>query len=303
MMSLAPVVLFVFMRPEHTRRTLEALAANELAIQTQLIVYSDAARTSDEVGLVQAVRAIVRETQGFASVSLIERETNLGLAGSIIDGVTQTCLTYGRVIVLEDDMITSPHFLRYMNDALDFYANEERVISIHGYVYPIRDALPETFFLKGADCWGWGTWQRGWALFEPDAVKLLAELRRRRLCRDFDFEGAYPYTAMLQSRIAGKNNSWAILWYASAFLKEKFTLYPGRSLVRNIGNDNSGTHCEATDYYSTELSATPVSIAEQAIRQDEVVRQKISAFLRGNAASLFGTIKKRSQLLLRHFFV
>ena len=198
--------------------------------------------------------------KGFKSVSVVLRPANLGLAKSIIGGVTELVERHGRVIVLEDDMVTSRYFLRYMNETLDLYEDQEEVASIHGYTYPLGQAMPDTFFLRGADCWGWATWRRAWSLFEADGQKLLAEIRRRELSHAFDYEGAVGNTEMLQMQIEGRNNSWAIRWHASAFLAGKLTLYPGKSLVCNIGNDGSGEHCGVTDRYRVRPSHTPVRV-------------------------------------------
>jgi len=254
MKDIAPIVLFVFARPDHTRRTLEALAANRFAAQSDLFIYADGARWKDEVGRVGAVRALASSTQGFHSCTVIERSTNYGLARNIIEGVTEICGRYGRVIVLEDDMVTSPSFLAYMNEALERFAEDERVASIHGYVYPVRQPLPEAFFLRGADCWGWATWIRAWKYFNPDGRSLLNELKRLNLNKKFDFDGAYPFSTMLAKQIRGENDSWAIRWHASMFLKGMLTLYPGQSLVQNIGFDGSGHHCGISDRYMTTLT-------------------------------------------------
>ncbi|MEO7621569.1 MAG: glycosyltransferase [Gallionella sp.] len=259
-MTLAPIALFVYNRPAHTRQTVEALLKNELAGESDLIIYSDAQKKPEAAEAVREVREYIRTITGFRSVSIVEREKNLGLANSIIDGVTSVVNERGRIIVLEDDLVTSPYFLRFMNDALDMYEREESVISIHGYVYPVAEKLPETFFLRGADCWGWATWKRGWELFEPDGEKLLASLKIEHLETEFNFGGSYDYLGMLDSQVKGENDSWAIRWYASAFLKNKLTLYPGRSLVLNIGNDNSGTHCGATEIFSGDIIARPVAV-------------------------------------------
>jgi hypothetical protein len=233
--SYAPIALFVFNRLEHSRRTVDALRANEHAAQSDLFVFCDGARDAKDVSSVASVREFVRGITGFRSCTVIESEKNRGLAASIIGGVTEVLGRHPRVIVMEDDLVTSPFFLRYMNEGLDYYEADERVASIHGYVYPTLLPLPETFFLRGADCWGWATWRRGWALFNPNGSELLAGLRTLGLTREFDFDGAFQYTAMLQDQISGANNSWAIRWYASTFLANKVTLYPGRSLVINIG--------------------------------------------------------------------
>ncbi|HEY8359058.1 MAG TPA: glycosyltransferase, partial [Ramlibacter sp.] len=226
-----PIALFVHARPAHTERTVASLLRNEGAAQSDLLVFSDAARTPEKQAAVAEVRAFIAGIRGFRSVRIVERPSNFGLAKSIIDGVSQVLAESDRVIVVEDDMVTSPHFLTYMNEALERFRDDERVISVHGYVYPVASALPEAFFLPGADCWGWATWRRGWSVFNPDGQALLDELTRRKLLRAFDFNGTHDYSGMLRDQIAGRNDSWAVRWYASAFLADKLTLYPGRSLV------------------------------------------------------------------------
>ena len=187
--EVTPIALFVYNRLGHTQRTIEALKQNILAENSGLIIFSDAPKSEAQTDAVQEVRKYIREIEGFQSVTIVEREANLGLARSIIDGVTTIVSKYGRIIVLEDDMVTSQYFLTYMNEALEKYADDERVVSIHGYVYPVKQSLPDAFFLPGADCWGWATWSRGWACFNSDGQFLLDELKRRKLIRAFDFNG------------------------------------------------------------------------------------------------------------------
>jgi len=257
----SPIVVFTYSRLWHTQQTILALQNNELAGDSDLFIYSDGPQQSqDSVSKVREVRDYICTVEGFRSVTIIEREKNYGLAKSIIDGVSEIVNRFGHVIVLEDDMITSPYFLRYMNEALNLYENEERIISIHGYVYPVKAKLPETFFLKGADCWGWATWKRGWDLFESDGTKLLLGLRSNSLERRFNFNGTYGYMRMLKNQVAGKNDSWAVRWYASALLNDKLTLYPGVSLVQNIGTDSSGIHCSATDVFNAQMSSAPIHL-------------------------------------------
>jgi putative methyltransferase (TIGR04325 family) len=281
----APVAFFVYNRLDHTQKTVEALQKNPLAKETDLIVFSDAARTPDKEGAVVAVRGYVASINGFKSLTVHHRPHNYGLANSIIDGVTQVLGEYERVIVMEDDLVTSPHFLAYMNEALERYANDERVASIHGYVYPVKQPLPEAFFLPGADCWGWATWRRGWLLFNLNGQYLLDELRRRKLMRAFDFEGAYSYSKMLQGQINGINDSWAVRWHASAFLAGKLTLYPGRSLVQNIGNEGSGTHCGTTSIYDVCVSDTPICLDGLLVEASEQALKAIIKHLRAHSFS------------------
>ena len=286
-MILAPVALFAYNRPWHTRQTVEALLANAEAKDTDLYVFSDAAKNNLASMAVSEVRAYVHEISGFRSVTIIEREVNFGLAQSIIEGITQVCRRHGKIIVLEDDMVTSPHFLKFMNDGLEFYADDERVISITGYTYPVTDKLPETFFLRGADCWGWATWKRGWELFEQDGRRLLEELFRQKLTEKFDFDNSYPYIKMLRAQIAGKNNSWAIRWYASAFLKNKLTLYPVSSLVLNIGMDDSGTHCSSAIKHEGDLARASVRVGTVPVEESTVARQAFINFHRKSRTNLF----------------
>lgn len=256
----APIALFVYNRLRHTQETVRSLLANKYAPESDLFVYSDAPKLEEQRKSVEEVRGFIKTVEGFKSVTLIERESNLGLAKSIISGVTEVVERHDKIIVVEDDMLLSEYFLQYMNEALELYKNEERVISIHGYCYPVNKPLPETFFLLGADCWGWATWKRGWKLFEPDAEFLLKELITKRLAYKFDLNGSTGNIKMLKNQISGRVDSWAIRWNASAFLKNKLTLYPGISLVKNIGTDGGGTHSKNTEVFDTLVSNKPVDL-------------------------------------------
>ncbi len=279
--ALAPVVVFAYARADHLQRTIESLLANPEAANTDVIFFCDAAKQPAHEPKVDAVRTYVDGVQGFRCVRRVYRESNYGLARSVIEGVTQVLAEHDHVIVLEDDLLVSPHFLRYMNNALARYESEPRVASIHGYCYPVGEPLPQTFFLEGADCWGWATWSRAWAHFEPDGAKLLEQLRARKLTRAFDLDGQYPYTQMLQDQVAGRNSSWAIRWHAACFLKGLLTLYPGHSLVENIGNDASGTHCESTDRFSQALASAPVDVfAATAVEPSRAGRDAFVRFFR-----------------------
>ena len=285
-MNIAPIALFVFNRLQHTRQSVEALANNELAVCSDLFVFSDGPRTEADRKHVESVRKYITSLTGFKSVTVVERKTNLGCARSITSGISEVVNRYGRIIVVEDDIVTSPHFLRFMNEALEIYRNEERVACIHGYLYPVGKALPETFFIKGADIWGWATWKRGWDLFEPDGEKLLNALNNQKLTSEFDFDGSFYFTSMLKAQIEGRLDTWDINWYASAFLKDKLTLYPGKSLVKNIGNDNSGTHSNTTDKFDTDISTEPVRITRIPLEENQAAREAFKKFFRSLKPSL-----------------
>jgi hypothetical protein len=240
--ALAPIALFVFNRPTHTRRTLEALAGNDFASDSDLVVFSDGPRNSLDEHLVAEVRELVQGFGGFRSVKVEAAKSNKGLARSVIEGVTMMFDQSEQLIVLEDDLVTSRNFLGFMNEALEYYRDDSRVASIHGFCPPMKIRTPDTFFLRGADCWGWGAWRRSWDGFRSDSNELLLEIRTRGLQREFDLYGLYPFTDLLEKQAKGEVDSWAIRWHASMFLANKFTLYPSTSLVQNIGMDGSGTH-------------------------------------------------------------
>ncbi|AYV57237.1 glycosyltransferase [Leptospira kmetyi] len=271
-MNLAPIALFVYNRPEHTKITLDSLARNEYANRSELFIFADGPKNGKNIDSLNEVRSIIKNVSGFKNITIVERERNYGLANSIIAGVTELTEKFGRVIVLEDDMVTSKFFLTFLNQGLNYYEKENRVISIHAYRLPFVENAPETYFLRGADCWGWATWKRGWSQFESNGQKLLDQLTSKNLNYDFDFQGSYPYIQMLKDQILAKNDSWAIRWYASAFLQDKLTLYPGRSLVQNIGLDASGTHCLVTDEYDVDLSISPIRIGSIEIKENVEIR-------------------------------
>lgn len=249
----APILLFVYNRPEHVRRNIQALLKNELAAESELFIYSDAAKDETSQAAVKEVRAFIQSIQGFKKITITERAENWGLARSIIDGVTTQINRYGRVIVLEDDLVVAPHFLQFMNDALETYRDEERVGHIQACDFTHDPSLPDTFLIKWTGSWGWGTWDRAWKHFNADGKALLTELESRKLTYTFDFNGKYGYTRMLRRQIEGKNNSWAIRWNASLFLKGILSLNVGKSLVQNEGFDGSGTNCGGGGLYASEL--------------------------------------------------
>lgn len=260
MKDLAPILLFVYNRPQHVKRALGSLLQNREAAASDLYVFSDAARSVEDAAAVEMVREEIADIQGFRSVSVVERNENFGLARSIIEGVTSIVNRYGRVIVLEDDLVVSPYFLRFMNDALEVYKDEPRVGHIQACDFIQSAALPDTFLIKWTGSWGWATWQRAWELFNPNGQELLDQLCERRLTKQFDFNGKYGFTRMLRQQIEGKNNSWAIRWNASLFLADVLSLNVGRSLVSNEGLDGSGTNSVSLDPYRSALSLNPIEV-------------------------------------------
>ena len=247
--DLAPIALFVYNRPWHTEQTLKALKRNELAENSELFIFADGPKAnadSEQQVKINEVRRIVKSEQWCGKVEVIEATQNKGLANSIIDGVTHLVSQYGKIIVLEDDLVTSTGFLQYMNRALQLYCNEEKLAGISGYAYH-KKKIPlfssGTYTLPIGCSWGWATWADRWSLFESDAAKTLSEIKRKKLERKFDF-GCYPFLKMLEQQANGELDSWAIRFYASFFLKNLLFLYPSHSLVYNAGFDDSGENCD-----------------------------------------------------------
>lgn len=277
----APILLFVYNRPLHTQRCIDSLRCNSLAAQSHLFIYSDGAKDVEQSEAVEEVRQLVKKVVGFASVTLIEREENWGLARNIIDGVSAQIARFGRVIVLEDDLVVSPYFLKFMNEALEVYADEPKVGHIQACDFTQEPSLPDTFLIKWTGSWGWATWERAWKLFNPNGQELLNRLEERRLTKRFDFDGAYRFTRMLRRQVAGKNNSWAIRWNASLFLADVLSLNVGRSLVQNTGFDGSGTHCGNDGLYASTLWEEPLPVAKLCpIVENEDARQLYARYYR-----------------------
>lgn len=279
MRELAPIVLFVYNRPKHTRRTLAALEKNALASSSLLYIISDGPKNADAIESVNQVRAIIREPWEFKHITIIERTKNIGLADNIIDGVTRIVNEHGRIIVLEDDLETSPQTLHYFNDALDCYADTTRVMQISGYMYPVQypRRLPKTFFFRVANSWGWATWKRAWDDFNPDIDALTADFKRRDIKR-FSIDGTENFWKQVKAFKAGKINSWAIRWYLSVFNKNGLVLYPRYSMTQNIGTDGSGTHSDLDQAYRVELETTRVKYFPTEIEEHKKAYEAIKYF-------------------------
>jgi hypothetical protein len=279
MQNLAPIALFVYNRPEHTRRTISYLQKNQLAEETRLFIFSDGPKTDADKAKVEEVRQMAKEVTGFKSVKVISRKENLGLANSIISGVTKLVNEYDKVIVFEDDLLSSPYTLQYFNEALTRYANEDKVMHIGAYMYDLKDKdLPETFFYRAAGSWGWATWARAWKYFEPDIDKLTEQFSKTSILR-FSIEGTMNFWKQMREFKAGKNNSWAIRWYASIFLQDGLTLNPAQSLINNIGHDGTGVHSNRENMYDVQISREPVKFFPAEIKENEKAYAAIRYFL------------------------
>lgn len=250
----APIALFVYNRPQHTYKTVEALLKNAEAVHSDLYIFSDAAKSREAEFAVNQVRKYIHKISGFKSINIVEREKNWGLANSIIDGVTKLCNEYGKVIVLEDDLLVSPHFLNFMNNGLELYKNEPSVMQIAGYMFPASLSIDDdALFLPFISSWGWATWSRAWRSFDATASNFQKLKGDKELVKRFNLNGNYDYFKMLKSQQSGKTESWAIRWYLSVFFLNGLTLYPKKTLVENNGFDGTGENCLISDIRVTTL--------------------------------------------------
>ena len=271
----APIVVFGFNRPGHLKRALHSLAMNPEAIFSELYIFVDGPRTASELQRVEECRVVAKLTKGFKNTILYFSESNLGLANSIMNGVSKVLKENDSVIVVEDDLEVSPNFLRFMNLGLMKYRDRIVVSAIHGYQYPIKVNFDQCVFLKGADCWGWATWIDRWSGFQPDGQKLLHQLKAKDLCKEFNLENSLKNTDLLESQITGKIDSWAIRWHASMFLQNKMGVYPPESLVLNLGLDGSGTHEIESPLFKTQLSIQSTWIMPEDITESVEYRKEL----------------------------
>ncbi len=299
--ELAPIVLFTYNRLDHTRQTVKALQNNVYAKESRLFIFSDAPKTETAVAAVQEVRNYLRTIAGFKEVRIIEREENWGLARNIMNGVTDIVNAYGKIIVLEDDIVTSTYFLKYMNDALEVYKHSPRVMNISAYVYPMKKTdLPETFFTRAGYCWGWGTWKGAWTAFERDPEKLMNEFTREDIYH-FNFEGRTDFWQQVLDNRTGKLYTWAVFWDAAIFKNHGLTLVPRDSLVVNIGMDGTGEHCSLTDIYHTSIATVPVRNFPLLIAESTLGRERHQLFFAGTQKSLVHRVLARVKNAIQKF--
>lgn len=277
-MQNAPIAFFAYNRPEHTKSALESLAMCEGAKDSELFVFCDAPKTQEDKAKVDDVRKIVRSKKWCGQVNIVLREHNLGLADSITSGVSDICGRYGKVIVLEDDLVQSPLFLDYMNRALEFYKDSEKVMHIAAYTPDLKTKVPDAFFYRATTCWGWGTWKRAWDFYEPDAEKLYDCIIRRGLANEFNVQGSMNFLETLEANMEGKLKTWAIKWYASVFLKEGLCLHPGHSLIMNIGLDGSGVNCGKSDDFNVILRKNKINDFPSQVEEDKVALAALIEF-------------------------
>lgn len=246
-MALTPIILFIYNRPDHTKQTLEALSNNTLASQSDLFIFADGPKNTaskEQLESIKQTRKVAASEKWCKTVTLIEFETNKGLARSIIEGVTEIINKYGKAIILEDDIVTGKYFLEYMNEALEKYQGNKEVWHVTGWRDPIKHTKKnKAYFYPTMDCWSWATWTDRWQYFKKDPL-YYKSIFSPQMIESFNVDNTDKgMFSQIEDNITGKINTWAIFWYATIFVNNGLCLGPTKSLCKNIGFDNSGVHC------------------------------------------------------------
>lgn len=295
---LAPIVIFTFNRPNHTQRLLASLERNPEYLKSDVFIFCDGPRQPSDTELTEATRQIV-DAWEHPRKTVYKHDRNIGLAKSVIEGVTRVCNEYGQAIILEDDLEISSGFLNYMNCALTRYRDDERILQISGHMFNIEiKTNDDAIFLPFPTSWGWATWRRAWQKFESVTPDVWKELDDRPARRHFDLDGTYPYTRMLKRQLDGKINSWAIQWRVAFFRHDGLALYPSSTLVINKGFDGTGTHCGVSaDSVETPLevnASTRYKLPEVEVDADAYSR--IKSHLKNNNSSFARLRRKLAQI-------
>ncbi|WP_338792688.1 hypothetical protein [Bernardetia sp. MNP-M8] len=289
---LSPVILFVYKRSNHTRQVLEALAVCQNSKDTPLIIYSDGAKpnaSSKDKEEIEQTRQVLRDFKeqkesDFLSIEIYEAQSNKGLAKSVKEGITKQINKYEKIIVLEDDIVPQKGFLKYMNDALEKYENEDKVWGISASAFPLDNEKmveQQTFFLPVNSSWGWATWKKTWDKVDFDIDSIFQKFNQNSITpKEYNF-GSYYYYQILEAQKENKIDSWATFFMATMFLEKGWFLFPKKSLVQNTGFDATGTHCTEEDlFFNTavkdfvEVNEIPFFIENEGKKQTEKAFQK-----------------------------
>jgi hypothetical protein len=275
-MKLAPILLFVYNRLAHTKKTINSLKKNHLASKSKIFIYSDGPKSKKDFEDVNKVRRYLKTVQGFKKITIIEKKNNLGLAKSIIKGVTEVVNKYGKIIALEDDLLTSRYFLNFMNSALEYYKDEKKIWHISGWNYPTRFKSDDgVYCYRLVNTWGWATWKNRWKHYEIKIEKTLNQFSKEEIKR-FNLDG-YNNNLWKQLLLNQKKkiNTWAIFWYIVIFRNNGLCLNPTKSFVKNIGFDGSGVHTHDFRYKDNKFLNQNKNIKFKKITQEDNQNLKI----------------------------
>ena len=282
----APIALFAYKRLNHLKQTIGALMANDLASESELYIFSDGPKDEDDKNDIKEIRNYINSLDGgFKKIHQRYSKENKGLAASIVEGVTDIVNDKGFVIVIEDDVVTSRSFLSYMNDSLEKYHNEKRIMHISGYSFPMKEKLPSIFLSQMPFVWGWATWKRAWNHYNNDAkdlVKLVDQKGRKK----FNYDGIFKFTSPLEQNANGLMKTWAVKWQASIFINNGLCLTPFPSFTNNIGHDGTGEHYNRSRKYYNKILSLSLPNTLLDIYESAEGRKAIKKFLKQIKPSL-----------------
>lgn len=286
-MSKTPLALFTYNRPSHTELALKAISRCDRIDECDVHIFCDGPKDESQKKNVEALCIVVKKWAKILNAEVVESKENLGLARSIVRGVTTLCKKYGRVIVLEDDFVVSPDFVDYMLQALDRYQEDTNVYQVSGYMFDVEHpSKPDAFFMPQATTRGWATWERAWRVFDWNATGAIEMLADKGTRYRFNLDGSYPYYEMLKGRLNGNNHSWGILWCWAVFKAGGLVLHPRKSLVWIGGFDGTGTHCGNSEIdqapfetFAKRVFSSTISFPSEVV-SDKDAFDKIKNYLR-----------------------
>ncbi|MBF0252413.1 MAG: sugar transferase [Candidatus Omnitrophica bacterium] len=269
---MSPICLFVYNRLEETQLTVEALKKNILAKESELYIFSDGAKSQNDAVKVNAVRDFLKTITGFGRIYLKESYNNKNLAESIISGVSTVFKDHDTAIIVEDDLVTLPNFLTFMNQALKYYRDEKRIQTVSGFSPLIKKLNTDVYFQHRPFPWGWGTWADRWdkKIFDKGSIRDTID---KNILIKFNRSCGNDISRMLLDSLNNKNNSWYVRWTYDHFTRGTYSLFPAYSFVRNIGFNRKGTHCYEINPYTyllgdpsrSEYDFKPFEIPDNAI--------------------------------------
>jgi len=308
MNHLSPIVLFVYNRPSHTQQTIESLSKNLLASDSILYIYSDASKNEHDSIKVDQVRDYIRSISKalFKDIVIIEKTTNEGLASSIIGGVSDIVSKHGKVIVLEDDIVTGRSFLKFMNSALDFYQNKKRIWHISGWNYPIEtDNISDVFIWRGMECWGWATWSDRWQYFKKDVEHTVSKFNKDDISA-LNLDNSRNVWRQVTDNRSGKINTWAIFWYITIYENNGMSANISRSLSQNIGMDGTGDNCDDNDIYRLDnrvyFKQDMNFEFEEDLQENKLAVERIKAFYKRSRGSITDRIIRKLKKIISLYF-
>lgn len=241
-----PILISVYDRLEHFKSCIESLQNNAISNNTIIYIASDAAKDNHSKEKIQNVRKYIKTISGFKEVILLDWDENKGQSRSIKDARDLIFQKYDGYIFLEDDNVVSPYFLDYMNYNLNYWKDDRRILYVCGYMYPINfTSNYDSVFLKEYNAWGVGVWKNKFIdVHLLDSDFFMNNPENLKLMKMFSNTSYYILMSDLfyQKNYADGRRAFTLIY------KDAYSIFPRKSLVKNIGQDGSGLHSGTNKY-------------------------------------------------------